>query len=152
MKRTLSTLALLLVTTPAVAQDWTPTPEQTAVYRALSARDPLPCTEIEALASEPLDALRAVVEHASMPPWAPMRAAQCIASGHATEAREDLVSWVSQERTRGLALLVLAELDDMDRAVALEVARAAIAGPLADDARPRLAGSDTAELKALVTD
>jgi hypothetical protein len=152
MKPIIPSLALLLLSPAAMAQDWTPTPEQTAVYRALSARDPVPCAEVEALATAPLDALRAVVAHASMPPWAPMRAAQCIATRHAIEARDDLVSWVSEERTRGLALLVLSNLDAMDRAVALEVARAAIAGPLAEDARARLVEADAAELRALATD
>jgi hypothetical protein len=152
MKLIISALTLLLASPTATAQDWTPTAEQTAVYKALGARDPVPCAEVEALASDPLDALRTVVEHASMPPWAPMRAAHCIATRHAEAARADLLAWVSDEQTRGLALQLLGELDEVDPAVAVDVARAALAGPIADDARARLADSDLAELRALVAE
>ena len=144
-------LALLVLAPPTVAQDWTPTAEQTAVYRALSARGEAPsCAEVEALATDPLDALRAVVEHAKMPPWAAMGAAHCIIEGHAHEARADMTAWVSQEQTRGLGLLVLGKLDSLQPHLATEVATAALQGPIADDARARLADSTVPDIQALL--
>ncbi len=153
MSPTFLTLALLVCIRPAPAQDWTPSPEQTAVYKALSVRDPAPsCEAVEALATDPLAALLTVVDKASMPPWAPMRAAHCIVTRHTTAARTDLLSWVGQEQTRGLGLLVLAELDAMDEPVALELAQAALAGPLATDAQARLADSGIPSVRALVAE
>ncbi len=146
------TLSIAIALQPAVADDWTPSPDEAAVYRALSARDPVACAEVEALAAEPLAALRTVVERAAMPPWAPMRAAHCIVEGHATEARDDLLSWVGSEQTRGLALQLLSELDSVDEPLALEIAGAALAGPLADEARPRLAQSEVPSVKALAAE
>ncbi len=145
-------LSLVVLTQPATADDWTPSAEQNAVYRALSVKDPAPdCGAVEALATDPLDALRAVVDHAAMPPWAPMRAAHCIITEHPDQARDDLLSWVGQTETRGLGLLVLSQLDTLAEPLAVEIAGAALAGPLADDARPRLADSAVPSIKALAT-
>ncbi len=151
MSTLFSSLTLLAMIQPVPAEDWSPTPEQSAVYKALSIRDPAPsCAEVEALAADPLDALRTVVERATMPPWAPMRAAHCIATRHATEARADLLSWVGSEDTRGLGLVVLDSMSTMDEPLALELAGAALAGPLAEDAKTRLVEHDSAALRALV--
>jgi len=144
-------LALLVFIQQAPAEDWTPSAEQAAVYQALSVRDAPDCAAVEALATDPLDALRTVVEHAAMPPWAPMRAAHCMLTRHPDQARDDLLSWVGQAKTRGLGLLVLSELDTLAEPLALEIAGAALAGPLADDARPRLADSAVPSVKALAT-
>jgi hypothetical protein len=137
---------------PSAEAAWTPSAEEQAVYEALSIRDPAPdCAAVEALAAEPRAALLAVVEHASMPPWAPMRAAHCLTTRHTEASKGELLAWMSQEETRGLALLVMAELDGLAEPIAVELAQAALAGPLAEDARSRLAESEREALRALVT-
>jgi hypothetical protein len=133
----------------AHADTWSPSDEEAAVYRALSAKDAPGCADVEALAADPVPALKAVVEHATMPPWAPMRAAHCLTTRHAEQARAELLHWVSHDDTRGFALLVLDSLDAVAEAIALEIARAALAGPLEADARERLTRCERPELKAL---
>ena len=132
-------LSLLILPATVHADDWTPTAEQTAVYKALSIRDPAPsCEEVEALTSEPVATLRVVVEHAELPPWAPMRAAHCLVTGHPTEAETDMLAWVGGEQTRGLALLVFGSLEVLPTEVVRRVATAALAGPHRADVEERL--------------
>ena len=90
-----------------------------------------------------------VVEHATQPPWSAMRAAQCLVRRHATAAQPQIESWVSQESTRGLALMTLGLIDSLPTAVALPVAQKALAGPLASDAKTRLLRSEVPELRKL---
>ena len=122
-----------------------------AVYRALSIRDPAPtCESVEALTETPVETLLYVVDNAQQPPWAGMRAAECLTSRHAVEAQEAIESWVSRSETKGLAILALNQLDVMPLEVAVSVAQKALAGPEADTARPRIAKSTRPEIKALL--
>ena len=144
-------LTLIALSPLALADDWTPSAEEEAVYRALSVRDPVPsCEEVESLATDPVATLLVVVERASMPPWAGMRAAECLTSRHSEAIAEEIKAWVAQEETRGLAYLALNNLDDMPEALALEVASVALAGPLADSAATRIERSEVPSVKALV--
>ena len=144
-------IPLLLLPAAALADDWAPAAEQTAVYKALSVHEPAPtCDQVEALAAEPAATLRVVIERATMPPWAPMRAAHCLVTNHPTEARADMLAWVGSEQTRGLAILAIGQLETMPEAIALEVATAALAGPLESDARERLVDSEVDVLRELV--
>jgi hypothetical protein len=45
--------------------------------------------------------------------------------------------------------MLLAELDQLPEPLALELAQAALAGPLADEARPRIAKVENANVRAL---
>lgn len=127
-----------------------PTDAGYAVYRALSVRDPEPsCAEVEALSPTPVETLREVIARAQQPPWAAMRAANCLIQGHGPEVQADLVAWVGASETRGLALLVLDQLDLLPEDVALAVATAALAGPLAPDAGARISKSSHPSLQAL---
>ena len=65
-------------------------------------------------------------------------------------AEASITAWVSSSETKGLAILALNQLDTMPLEVALNVARAALAGPEADTARSRIERSAVAEIKALV--
>lgn len=135
--------------TPA-ADAWTPSPEEDAVYLALSARDnTADCATVEALTSTPVATLSALVEHATMPPWVGTRAATCLMRGHAEEARGALVAWAGAPDKRGLVILMANELDAMPEGVALEVAKAGLAGPYSEDMRKRLAGSQHSAVRAL---
>ncbi len=136
------TIALSLLLLPSVVRadpPWTPTAEQTAVYKALSIRDPAPtCEEVEALSADPVATLRVVVERAELPPWAPLRAAHCMVTRHASAAEADIVAWMGDPQTRGLALLTLGALDTLPEETARTVAAAALAGPHAADAREKI--------------
>lgn len=127
-------------------------PEATAVYRALSVRDPEPdCATVEALSPTPLATLLLVIQHAEQPPWVGIRAATCVLDRHAQLASPALFAWVEGPTTRGLALLVLDRLDRLPDPLALELAAAALKGPHAADAAERVARSSKAELRALLS-
>ena len=134
------------------AGGWTPSAEEDAVYRALSVRDGAPaCAEVEALASDPVASLLAVVEHATRPPWAGVRAAACLISGHAEAVREPMLAWVTGPDTGGLARLVVGQLDAMPEPLAVELATAALAGPHADFLQKGVEGSAHPGVVALVS-
>jgi hypothetical protein len=119
------------------------------VVRALSLRHPMACAEIEALTPTPVDTLQHVVATVELPPWAPMRAADCLVRGHAVEVRPSIERWVTDPAFTGLGRLVLLDLDAMPVEVAVPVARKALAGPLADLARERVASSTRGEVRAV---
>ncbi|MBA2320208.1 MAG: hypothetical protein H0V89_03545 [Deltaproteobacteria bacterium] len=122
---------------------WTPSAQEEALLQQLSLRDGSPaCAEMEVGLSDPRASWKAVVDHVSMPPWAPMRAADCLISGHSAASRADLVGWVTRPELKGLGLLALGRLDVMPQDVATEVASAAITrGPDPAGARVRVARS-----------
>lgn len=106
-----------------------------AMVQALSARDRGPsCEDVEAMAEAPVEALLHIVENVPMPPQAPMRAANCVLERHAETAKDDVLSWVKREDTKGLGKLVLQKLDTLPEALAVDAARVAVTGPLAEDA------------------
>ncbi len=125
--------------------------EALAVYRALSVRDPEPdCADIDTLSPTPLQTLLDVIDRASMPPWVPMRAANCVLQRHGAEAQDTLQGWVADDKARGLAILVFDGIDALPEDVALPVAQAGLAGPWSEDAASRLAGSSRPSIVALV--
>ena len=159
---TIALLALTgLVSTPAHAQDagagvaeeaaaHTFSAEAEAIIRALSVRDPVPaCADIEALTQTPVPTLVEVVDHATMPPWVGIRAADCLVQNHSAEIEAELLSWVSTPQTKGLAILALNQLDVMPSELAVKVATTAVEGPLAATARPRIARASDETLKAI---
>lgn len=119
------------------------------VVRALSMRHPMACAEIEALTPTPVDTLQHVVATVELPPWAPMRAADCLVRSHAVEIRPTIEGWVTDPAVAGLGRLVLADLDAMPVEVAVPVARKALDGHLAELARERIASSTRAEVRAV---
>jgi hypothetical protein len=126
-----------------------PVTSQEAMLRMLSVRDPEPrCADVEAVSATPVPDLLAMTE-IELPPAVSIRAAGCLVDGHAAEIRAELVRWVTTPETRGLAILALDGLDRMPHDVAIEVATAALAGPLAADAKKRIARSADPEIQAL---
>lgn len=122
-----------------------------AVMRLLSSRDPVPCETIEALTPTPAATLLVVVNTIERPPWVPMRAASCLLKNHSAEVQTDIERWVIEPSLRGLGRLVLGSLDTMPVAVALPIARKALAsGSDPALARERLAEAVAPELRALV--
>jgi len=78
-----------------------------------------------------------------------MRAAQCLVRVHPVEIQSHIEAWVSQESTRGLALMTLGLIDELPAEVAHPVAVQAMQGPLVEDARPRLLQSANVEIQKL---
>jgi hypothetical protein len=106
-----------------------------ALVRALSARDAGPsCADAEALVPDPVAALSHVVAHVPMPPQAPMRAATCLVDRHPEAVADDLVRWVRDDTLKGLGRLALQSLDTLPEPIAVKVARAAVTGPLSEEA------------------
>jgi len=105
------------------------------VMHALSYRHPKPCDEIEGLTSTPVATLRHVVQNVEAPPWAPMRAAECLQRNHAVEVREDLLQWGSDPSLKGLGRQAVGFVSVLPDELAVEVARVAMDGPVADRAR-----------------
>ena len=118
------------------------------VVRTLSARDPVACSRVDAS----VDTLRQVVDTVSMPPWVPMRAAQCLVEGHAAEIEADLTRWVVDPADKGLGLLVLAEIDRLPTDLAVRIATKAVTeGPDRERAAARVADAASPEVRAVVS-
>lgn len=134
-----------------IGKNWPGTDAELQLYRALAVRDPEPvCAEVEALVPEPVASLAMIAEDIPMPPWAGMRAASCLARGHAEAAEGKLRDWVVAEEGTGLAILVLQHLDQMPEPVAVELVRDALEGPWAQEASDAAAGSDRPAVRALL--
>lgn len=125
-------------------------PDLDAVTLALSSRDAVSCESIEALTATPTATLVEVVQTVQMPPWAPMRAADCLIERHPLEIREQLDQWVTDPNLAGLNRLVLGKLDVMPVEVAVPVARKALEGSDPELARARVGASKVAEVRAVV--
>lgn len=98
-----------------------------ATWRALSARHAAPCAQVTASSANPVSDLMAVVEHASLPPWAPMRAADCLVRHHASQPQvaRAMREWVADPDRLGLSRLVVTRLDELDPPQSLDLARRA---------------------------
>jgi hypothetical protein len=125
-------------------------PPEDAVVRALSGRDPVSCDAIALLTDTPRESLEAVVDTVRAPPWAPMRAAQCLIEGFPVESQARLEVWVTDPALKGLGRLVLSNLDRLPAAVGVAVARKALVGSDVALATERVAGSLVPEIRSLV--
>lgn len=119
------------------------------LLRALSARHAAPCDRVTATSSTPVADLLAVVAQVTVPPWAPMRAADCLIRAHAAEPEVSaaLRQWVADPELKGLGRLVVVHLDELDEPLALDLAARAweaghdrdyVARHLADSPRPAI--------------
>ena len=121
------------------------------VHRALSARDnAAPCEQVEALSTEPVQALLYIVDNATQPPWAGIRAAECLTTRHAEQIQPQLKQWVQTPGTKGFALIVFNNIDRVPEQIADTIIRAALAGPLAEDARPRLQSHNIPRINSII--
>ena len=116
----------------APKDDWTPSAEEDAVILAFSARDnAADCASVEALTSTPVATLVAVAEHA----------VQRAAAHVGVQAHHLAHRGGQRQLQRGL--------DAMPEAVAVDVARAGLAGPFSEDMRKRLVNSQHVSVRAL---
>lgn len=136
----------------STAAEWTPTPDEETVYRMLSMRDGAPdCATVEAAVKDPVPVLVSVAEHATLPPAVGVRAAHCLTTRHAPEAKATLLAWVVDPGKRGFAILIADDLSAMPEDVALEVAKAGLAGPHATTLNRRIGRSAWPSVAALAT-
>jgi len=135
---------------PPATESPGPSASQRALVRALSPREsPVACAALGGVSSDLAGDLAWVADHVTAPPWVGMRAGECLLRDHADTAGPVLRAWVTERESRGLAWLVLDRLDTLPRALALELARAAIdEGPDPRGARRRIARSESAEVRA----
>lgn len=157
MSPVILSLSLSLLAAPASAAGtdgtaaWAPTPEQEAVYRALSVRhDPPSCEALDAMSSAPVETYLYLVQNAQQPAWVSMRAASCLMNAHTEEARPYLEQWVVDPETRGLAILVIGQLDNLPLELATTLATKALTeGPDPEGMQRRIRRLATPELAAL---
>lgn len=124
--------------------------EAQRVYPLLTRRHPVRCVEIFAAAST--ETLLQIVDRVQAPPWAPMQAAGCLIQHRAEQIEPQLVRWVGAEKTRGLAFLVVAQLDRLEEPLALRVAQAAVSGANGAALKRRIASSRRPAVRAIVED
>ena len=84
------------------------------------------------------ETLTHIVDNVGLPPWAPMRAATCLTKLYPEEAQEDLIRWVENPQTKGLAFLLTKQIQTLPTPVAKRVASAGLKGPFAEEFRSRL--------------
>jgi hypothetical protein len=121
-----------------------------AMVHALSIKDPPPaCEQVEALAPDPVPLLLRVVDEVERPPWVAMRAADCLITRHAPTIEAEMTSWMGDRNRKGLGLLALGHLDEMEPALATRIATAAMAGPYRDEASVRIARSRVESIRAV---
>lgn len=124
----------------------TPEPAEPAVVEAslnlemwhvLSARHAPACDRVSATSDDAVADLLRIVDEVTMPPWAPMRAADCLVREHAKVpvVTGALREWVVDPAHMGLARLVVTRIDALDPTLAVDLASRAWA---ADIDRPFL--------------
>jgi hypothetical protein len=127
------------VTAPSLAPPWSADAQR--LYERTLVRDPVPsCAALTAGLTDPARALVEVSERAVAPPSSAIRAAAC-ALERAGEVEPALLRWVRTRETLGLGLLVLGQLDRLEAPLAARVVDAALTGPIAAEARPRIVRS-----------
>ena len=93
------------------------------LMRALSVREGAPsCQDLQAMTETPVAHLRWVVSNVTMPPWAGMRAAECLVRSHGADIAPQLRQWVTDPGYAGLKRIVMGNMDVLPRALATELA------------------------------
>ena len=115
------------------------TVRQLSVYDGTISCDKLPTKNRQ-------ETLTHIVDNVSLPPWAPMRAATCLTKLYPAEAQEDLIRWVENPKTKGLAFLLTKQIQTLPDPVAKRVASAGLKGPFAEEFRSRLIKQNDARL------
>ena len=126
-----------------------PDERRQATIRQLSVYDGhLECEKLPS--TDRQSTLTYIVENVSRPPWAPMRAATCLAKLYPEESQDDLVRWVANPKTKGLAFLLTKQIPNLPEPVAKKVAIAGLQGPFAEDVRTRLINLDDTRLTEIL--
>jgi hypothetical protein len=143
-------LPALLLTLSAHAEE-TDEARRQALRLRMSVRHAAPtCDTIDALTPDPVADLIWLMDHVEQPPWVGMRAAECIIANHAEAETVRLHQWVADPDRKGLMLMILSRLDKLPEPLAHSLAKATLAGPHRELARPRLMRSNHVPVRALV--
>ena len=109
---------------------WPENSPEARVYKALLPRDlVLDCKALTDTLHEPAATLNKIVEHTTMPPWVPMRAASCMLDALLPESLPYVESWLQNPEHTGLAKMVKRRLDHLPPTAAIPLKKAAITGP-----------------------
>jgi len=143
-------MVLLFAITAQLASAATPSESQNALYQALTPRHlERSCTELATLSATPTEDFVWLAENAERPSWVAIRSAECVLELYAEPAAADLTRWMQSPNTLGLALTTVHAMDGVPASVARPVLEAGLAGPLADELRPRIQRLATPELRLL---
>ena len=94
-----------------------------ALMRALSVREGAPsCQDLQAMTETPVAHLGWVVSNVTMPPWAGMRAAECLVRSHGADIAPQLRQWVTDPGYAGLKRIVMGNMDVLPESLATELA------------------------------
>ncbi len=145
------TFILLSSLTIAAEPTVQPSPAQSAMYDLLQVReDPPTCAALAALSQQPADDLIWLMDHANQPAWVGVRAAYCVLTEHLEEKVTVIDTWVTDPARRGLAIMTIGMLDKVPKAHGERIAKKALAGPHAADAKKRLIENGDPQLMKLV--
>jgi hypothetical protein len=143
-------MVLLFAVTAHIASAATPTESQSALYQALTPRHlERACTELATLSDTPAEDFVWLAENTERPAWVAIRSAECVLELYAEPAAPALTRWMQSQNTLGLALTTVHAMDGVPVSVARPVLEAGLAGPLADELRPRIQRLATPELRLL---
>ncbi len=143
---------ILLNTLPVFAEPKVqPSEAQTAMYDLIKVREAPPtCAALADLSEQPADDLIWLMDHANQPAWVGVRAAHCVLTQHMEEKATIIDTWVTDPKRRGLAILTIGMLDKVPKEHGERIAKKALAGPHAADARKRLIEDANPDLLKLV--
>ena len=118
-----------------------------SLQKALSAHDEEPCTALPFLSNEPWEELDTVVEEVTQPPWAGMRAAACMIEVYPAESAQRFLSWIVDEKKKGLAYLLASNIDKIPLQQALGLITPALNGPHAEGCKKRFLDAKTEAIR-----
>jgi hypothetical protein len=108
------------------------------------------CAELSSLYDDLYPLLGQVISEVQMPPWAGMRAAQCMIDLYPERGKAEFTKWISGPNTKGLASLLANQFDSLPTPMAIELVKVGFDGPYEDYIRLRLARSKNPELLGLL--
>ena len=143
---------ILLASFPVMAEPKAqPSSAQMAMYNLLKVREAPPtCSALADLSAQPADDLIWLMDHANQPAWVGVRAAHCVLTQHLDEKATVIDTWVTDPNRRGLAIMTIGMLSKVPKEHGERIAKIALNGPHAADARKRLIEDANPDLLKLV--
>lgn len=127
------------------------TPAREELFKAMVPRDGAPpCSETDKLADAPAADYTWLVDHIAMPGWVPLRAADCLITGHDTdpEVQMSFLRWVVDPGSKGVGFLLLDRIDELPVDLAVKLAtRAVTEGPDPKAAKDRVKKSKNGDVR-----
>ncbi len=125
--------------------------ETEPLLRLLSVRDQgPPCSTLIEFSDQLQTDLMRIVQDSPKPPWAPMRAANCLIELYPLESKAEFVRWMQSEDTMGLALLLSNQMSILPAELAPDLVSVGLNGPHNKKVRPRILKLNEPRLNILV--